>query len=115
MSDWLALLSLIAGLAILLACWSGDVIAWAREEWRLMRAKTWAPGATRITGPTTKEDAATRLLRRQRALAKRMRKKGRHLYAGKTYRPVLTSPAPTASQPPKVDRVVVQMRLTKSK
>lgn len=115
MSDALALLCILTGLGLLLAIWSGDVLAWVRREWLLLRAKTWAPEAG-ISGPTLKENAATRLLRRQRALAKRMRKKGRHLYAGKPYRHALTTPAPTpASKPPKSDDVVVPIRRSGSK
>lgn len=107
MSDWLALALLLSGLALFLAIWSGDAITWACREWRLMRAKTWAPPEG-ITGPRTEENAATRLLRRQKALAKRMRKKGRHLYAGKHYTPALTVATPQRDPPN-----VVRLRKTK--
>lgn len=78
-----------------------------------MRADTFAP--EEAPGPTAEERAKT-LEHRQKALAKRMRKKRQHLYAGKRYTPALTAPTtPATTQAPKADRVVVPMRLTKSK
>lgn len=102
--DFLALFGLIALAALVMAFFSGKgLLAWARDEWRLMRAETFGP-----QGPTHDEERAAKLLYRQRALAKRMRKKGTHLYAGKTYTPTLTTPTP--AKPPKADAVVVQLR-----
>lgn len=101
MSDWqigLAIV-LLAGLVAALA--SGDCASWIREEWRRMRADTWA------SLPTGKDKRVERLEKRQRAMAKRMRKKGRHLYAGKKYVPQLTAPTAEAARPPKADKVVV--------
>lgn len=113
MNDIAALLALLFIIVCVLALSSGSLTAWAREEWRRMRADTWAPGT--LTGPTSKEKDAAALLRRQHALAKRMRKKGRHLYStSKAYKPALTTPSP-APRPPKADRVVTPFKVVSKK
>lgn len=99
---------LILALAVVLALASRNPLAWLREEWRLMRADTWAAGPSKIVGATAEEERAKILLHRQRALAKHMRRKGKHLFAGKRYRPALTAPVAPAT-PPRAD-VVVPMR-----
>lgn len=109
--DILALVLMLVGIAAALAICAGDPLAWARREWRLMRAHTWAPpdpekpaGASAKKGRAAKR--AVKLLRRQQALAREMREDGRHLFAGKAYRPELTAPVGPPATPPKADKIV---------
>jgi len=98
-------------IALILALLSGHPIAWFRNELRLMRAETWEPARERVTGATLAEERAARLLYRQRALAKRMRKTGKHLFAGRRYKPALTAPIATPQPtPPKAFAVVTPIR-----
>jgi|SRR6185369_1349743 len=109
--EFLVLAVVLGVVAVILALLSGHPVAWFRNELRLIRAETWEPSRERITGATLAEERAARLLYRQRALAKRMRKTGKHLFAGRRYKPALTAPiaAPLPS-PPKAFSVVTPIR-----
>lgn len=110
MIDFLALLFiwLVVLLVVLLS--AGDIVGWAREEWRRLRAETWAPD----NAPCTVQDPRVALMTlKQRALGKRMRRDGRSLLASKPYVPVLTKPAASEATPPKSDKVVPIRRATR--
>lgn len=103
MNDLFALAVFFAALALVIALSSGDLIAWAREEWRLLRLHTWAPDAAQPC--TLRDERVALMVLKQRALGKRMRRQGRSLLADKPYTPVLTKPAEDPA-PPKADKVV---------
>lgn len=108
--DFLAAGALILVLAIAIAIASKHPLRWAREEWRAMLADSFAPQRPGITGGSLAEpheDTASReelkaydrvkaMDTKLRAYAKRMRRDGRHLIAGKRYIPFGTKP----SEPP---------------
>lgn len=101
MTMLIAWVLLVLAVAVFVAASTGDPIAWAREEWRRIRARTWAPGEF----PSSTDTRIARMALKQRALAKRMRREGRHLLAGKPYVPVLTKPA-EPERAPRADKVV---------
>lgn len=104
MNDMVALLAVLAALALVIGLSSGDLVAWVREEWRLLRMRTWAP---EVDAPpcTLRDPKVALMVLKQRALGKRMRKQGRSLLASKPYTPALTKPAEEPT-PPKADKVV---------
>lgn len=93
-----------------------QLLAWIREEWRLLRLDTWDDGkydAPRSPArqPTVERGDGTandpkvkRLLDQQVAIAERLRDQGRSILAGKQYIPALTKPAD--GPPPKANKVV---------
>lgn len=100
--DLPALLVFLALVVAVTALTSGDPIAWFRAEWRRMRMETFS--SQELPGPTGAEEAAQRLELKQRALAKQMRRQGRHLFASKkgrrkAYTPVGTSPIAVPEAP----------------
>jgi hypothetical protein len=102
MNDAIALVLLLIVLAVLIvAARGGDFLAWLRDEVRLARADNWATG-------TLDDPRVARMFVKQRALARRMRRQGRTLLAGKEYVPVLTKP--TEPPAPRADKVVTLRR-----
>lgn len=101
--DFVALAVLLAILGAALAIGAGGFVAWAREEWRRMRADTWAPSAGTMQDPACQD-----LFIRQRRLAEQMRRVGKHLLAGKPYTPTLTK-SPD-NHPAALDNVVAMRR-----
>lgn len=100
--DAIALVLLLIVLAfIIVAARGGDIAEWVREETRLARARTWEPG-------TLSDPKVARMFIKQRAMARRMRRQGRTLLAGKEYVPVLTKP--TEPPAPRADKVVTLRR-----
>lgn len=113
--EFLAIAVFLVVSALVLALLSGHPIAWLKREWHLMRAHYWSP--YEITGPKGTEDGVQRLELKQRALAKQMRRQGRHLFASKkarrkAYTPVGTTPIAAPEIPParKPNSTVVPMR-----
>ena len=102
MSDYHALILIWLVLAIVLALCAGNLTAWAREEWRRLRAESWAPDEFQPC--SVSDPRVARMDLKRRALGKRMRRQGRTLLGGKGYVPVLTKPA--EAPPPKANKVV---------
>lgn len=107
--DFIAAGVLVLLVAVVIAIASKHPLRWAREEWRLMRLDAWESPREGITGGTLEEpdahasreellahDRAKAMDMKMRAYAKRLRRDGRHLIAGKRYIPALTKP----SEPP---------------
>jgi hypothetical protein len=102
MNDAIALVLLLIVLAIVIViARGGDIIDWLRDEAHLARARTWEPG-------TLSDPKVARMFVKQRAMARRMRRQGRTLLAGKDYVPVLTKP--TEPPAPRADKVVTLRR-----
>lgn len=81
--------------------------AWLREEARLVHEESWADGI--YQGPGTGADPrVAAVAEKQRELAVRMRKEGRHLLSGKRYTPAGTKPLEPA--PPRAAAVVTPIR-----
>ena len=101
--DFLALVALLAVFAVALALASRRPLDWIREEWRLMWAETWARAPERVAGGSIDEPRVKAMDTRMRAYAKRLRREGRSLTAGKRYIPALTKPAdPPTTRPANV-------------
>jgi hypothetical protein len=104
--DFLALLVLFVLLVAIVAPTAGGFVAYFRGEWRMIRARTWAPG-------TADDPDVKAMVVRQRAMGKRLRRQGRSLLGPegkrKAYTPQLTKPAPE-STPPRANEVVVPLR-----
>lgn len=85
-----------------LVTWYRRLQAWLREEMRLVAEESWSDGI--YQGPGSGADPrVAQMAERQRELATRMREEGRHLLAGRVYRPVLTKPI--EAPPPKAAKV----------
>lgn len=114
MYDLILLFLLLVAVAVAAAAMSDSPVEWAREEWRRIRADTWAPSEpAENTAGSVADPRVARMDLRMRALGKRMRREGRTLHSPqKRYVPVLTKPAP-AERPPKADRVVTPLRFLK--
>lgn len=93
--DLLALIVFLVLLGTALGLAAGGIVGYLREEWRRMRARTWAPGS----GPGTMDDPrVAAMVARQRFYGRHLRKKGLSLLAGKPYVPVLTKPSEAEPQ-----------------
>lgn len=79
-------------------------LRWLRNEWRLIRLDTWVDEPKSTLG-TMADPRVAKMVVRQRAYGKRLRRQGRSLLSGKEYIPAMTQPAP-AAKPPKGDKVV---------
>lgn len=94
--EFVALFVFLFALALVLAIASKHPIHWVREEWERIRADEFAPRRPGISGGTIAEPRVKKMDERMRAYAKRLRRDGRHLIAGKRYIPDGTKP----SEPP---------------
>ena len=102
MTDLFALVALWFGIAIVLAGCAGNIVMWAREEWRRIKADSWADDAPQPC--SVSDPRVARMDLKRRALGKRLRKQGRTLLAGKAYVPALTKAV--EESPPKASKVV---------
>lgn len=74
MNDLFALAVFFAALALVIALSSGDLLAWFREEWRLLRLHTWAPD---VAPPCTlRDERALRIAIKRDAAVQKMRRHG---------------------------------------
>lgn len=104
MTELLFLLAVFLLIALVSALFHpGGFIGWCRQEWRLIRAQTWAPAPSTLADP----DVAS-MVARQKAMGERMKRQGVSLLAGHAYRPALTKPATTP--PPRAAAVVTPIR-----
>lgn len=78
--------------------------AWFREEMRLLREESWADGIYQGPG-TGKDPRVAEMAERQAALAKRMRREGRHLLGPERKRKAW-EPGPSVLGQPNTDNVV---------
>jgi hypothetical protein len=100
-------LLLLLAVFVLVACVAaifhpGGFVGWCLQEWRLMRAETWAPPPNTLSDP----DVAS-MVARQKAMGERMKRQGVSLLAGRAYRPALTKPT---APPPRAAAVVTPIR-----
>jgi len=104
--DVIILLAAFGLVAVLWAIFDPiNLFAWLREEWRLMRAETWADGEYEGEPGTVTDPDVRAMVARQRAFGERLRWQGKSLLSGKEYRPVLTKPADPPPPPPMANRV----------